>query len=157
LSKDLGIKMSEAKKYIDTYFAQYPKVSSWMERVVEETKKHGYVETLWGRRRYLPGIYEKNKTLYDLARRVAINTKAQGTAAEIMKKGMVNLDAAFKKKKLGAQMLLQIHDELLITVPKKQNTEIQQVVQNILESVVDWKVPLKVSLRSGASWKEVTK
>ena len=76
---------------------------------------------------------------------------------EIMKKGMVNLDAAFKKKKLGAQMLLQIHDELLITVPKKQNTEIQQVVQNILESVVDWKVPLKVSLRSGASWKEVTK
>jgi len=157
LSKDLGIKVSEAKNYIDTYFAQYPKVSQWMESVIEETKKNGYVTTLWGRRRYIPGIYEKNKTLYELAKRVAVNTKAQGTAAEIMKKGMIDLDLAFKKKKLNAQMLLQIHDELLITVPKKQKAETQKVVQKVLEGVVDWKVPLEVSLRFGASWKEVTK
>src|SRR5207248_533631 len=98
LSKDLGIPFKEAKMYIDRYFAQYPKVSAWMAQVVEYAKKNGYVETVWGRRRAVPGIYEQNKVLYDEAVRVAINTVAQGTAAEIMKKGMMHLDEQFKKK-----------------------------------------------------------
>ncbi len=157
LSKDLGIPFKDAKIYIDKYFAQYPSVSAWMESVIEETKTHGYVETLWGRRRYIPAIYEKNKPLYEEARRVAINTKAQGTAAELMKRGMLALDAAFKSKKLDGHILLQIHDELLISVPENEKTIVEAIVKKELESVVDWEVPLVVTTRFGANWKEVTK
>ena len=89
LSQDLGISFTDAKHYIEKYFAQYPSVSTWMENVLNETKKNGYVTTFYGRRRFIPGIYEKNKNLYEAACRVAINTKAQGTAAEIMKRAMI--------------------------------------------------------------------
>jgi len=157
LSKDLGIPLAEAKQYIETYFAQYPGVSEWMDLVIDFTKKNGYISTFWGRRRYIPGIYEKNRTLYQLAKRVAINTKAQGTAAEIMKIGMIKLDNAFKKNNIDAQILLQIHDELLVSVPKKDKEEAEEVVKHALESVVDWQIPLKVTTRFGNSWKAVTK
>jgi len=157
LSKDLGISLSEAKHYITTYFEQYPVVSQWMETVIDETKKHGYVTTYWGRRRYVPGIYEDNKIFYELARRVAINTKAQGTAAEIMKKGMIDLDKAFEKNNIEAQILLQIHDELLISVPESQKDKVEKITKDVLESVVKWKVPLEVNTKIGPSWKEITK
>ena len=157
LSRDLEIKLSEAREYIETYFNQYPGVSKWMGKVVDDTKKNGYVGTFWGRRRYVPGIYEKNKNLYELARRVAINTRAQGTAAEIMKKGMINLDKAFAQKKIDAQILLQIHDELLISVKKSHAKEASKIVKKTLENVVDWKVPLVVTIRLGDSWAGVTK
>ncbi len=157
LSKDLGIPFKDAKQYIEKYFEQYPGVSQWMEAVIEETKEKGYVTTWHGRRRFIPGIYEKNKTLYEEARRIAINTKAQGSAAEIMKLGMINVAKAFKKYNLDAHILLQIHDELLITVPKDQQAATEKVVKEALESVVDWEVPLKVTTRFGKDWKEVTK
>lgn len=157
LSKDLGISFKDAKLYIEKYFAQYPAVSDWMGSVIEETKENGYVQTLWGRRRYVSAIYEKNKPLYEEAKRVAINTKAQGAAAEIMKLGMLALDAAFKKEKLQSQMLLQIHDELLITVPEHEREKVESLVKEKLESVVEWNVPLVVTTRFGADWKEVTK
>lgn len=157
LSKDLGIPFKDAKIYIDKYFAQYPGVSEWMESVIEETKKHGYVDTLWGRRRYIPAIYEKNRALYEEARRVAINTKAQGTAAEIMKLGMLALEAKFGEKKLQSYMLLQIHDELLISVPEDEREIVEPLVKEALESVVDWEIPLVVTTRFGANWKDVTK
>jgi DNA polymerase I len=163
LSKDLGIPFKDAKIYIDKYFAQYPGVSVWMESVIEETKKHGYVQTLWGRRRYIPAIYEKNRTLYEEARRVAINTKAQGTAAEIMKLGMLALDMKFAEKNLKSYMLLQIHDELLISVPEKEREMVEPMVKEALESVVNqwsavkWDVPLVVTTRFGVNWKDVTK
>jgi DNA polymerase-1 len=157
LSKDLGISMADAKQYIEKYFAQYPQVSDWMASVVDETKKRGYVTTYWGRRRYIPGIYENNKTLYELAKRIAVNTKAQGTAAEIMKFGMINLVQELKSKKLDAVILLQIHDELLISVAKQQKEMVEKVVKQVLEAVVDWDIPLKVMTRFGKNWKEVTK
>lgn len=157
LSKDLDIPFGQAKTYIEKYFAQYPRVQQWMEEVVEETKQHGYVTTLWGRRRYLPGIYERNRSLYDLARRIAINTKAQGTAAELMKLAMIKLETAFKEKKLAAKMVLQIHDELLITAPIDQEAQTGELTKKLLEEIVSWKVPLQVSLRYGKNWQEVTK
>lgn len=157
LSKDLKIPMKDAKLYIDRYFQQYPQVSAWMEHTIEETKKHGYVTTWLGRRRYVPGIYEKNRSLYELARRIAINTVAQGTAAEIMKVGMINLDKEFAKNKLGAFMVLQIHDELLISVPVNEQEETEKLVKKTLESVVSWSIPLEVTTRFGKDWKEVTK
>lgn len=157
LSKDLHISFKDAKHYIEKYFEQYPAVSGWMEAVIQETKDNGYVETFWGRRRYVPGIHEKNKTLYDEACRVAVNTKAQGTAAEIMKKGMLAVDHALKKQGLQSAILLQIHDELLLTVPKKELDVVQHITKEALELVVSWDVPLVVTIRHGADWHEVTK
>lgn len=157
LSKDLDISFGEAKIYIDKYFAQYPKVMEWMEEVVDFAKKNGFVNTHWGRRRYVNGIYEKNKALYEEARRVAINTVAQGTAAEIMKQGMISLDKIFAQEKLGAKMILQIHDELLISVPQAEKEIAEKIVHDVLENVVQWKIPLEVTTRFGANWDEVTK
>lgn len=157
LSQDLKIPFKDAKIYIEKYFEQYPGVQEWMDRVVEETKHKGYVTTHWGKRRYVPGIYERNKSLYEEAKRVAINTVAQGTAAEIMKFGMINLDAAFQKESIDAKILLQIHDELLICVSELHKNQAEQLVKNVLESVVQWHVPLIVNTRFGKNWREVSK
>ena len=128
-----------------------------MDEVVEETKEHGYVQTVWGRRRYIPGIYERNKNLYEEARRVAINTKVQGTAAEIMKQGMIALDAALSEQKIDAKILLQIHDELLVSSSKAVADVAEQLVTSCLESVVSWDVPFEVKTRRGGNWADVTK
>ncbi len=157
LSKDLGIPFKDAQKYIEKYFAQYPGVSKWMDKILEGAKEHGYVTTHWGRKRYVPMIHEKNKTLYEEACRVAINTVAQGTAAEIMKLGMINLRNALRAQNLDAQMLLQIHDELLITVPQEQAQQAEQLVKETLENVVNWPIPLRVTTRTGKDWKEISK
>ncbi len=157
LSKDLGISFKDAKQYIEKYFAQYPGVSAWMAQVIAFAKEHGYVKTVWGRRRYIPAIYEKNRTLYEEACRVAINTVAQGTAAEIMKQGMLHLEAAFKREGLDAHLILQIHDELLISVAQSQQEQASRVIKQVLESVVHWSIPLQVTTRSGNDWKAITK
>lgn len=157
LSKDLSIPLKEAKGYIDAYFAQYPAVLSWIETVVEETKTHDYVQTLWGRRRHIPGIHEKNRALYEEARRVAVNTKVQGTAADIMKLGMLKTARSLAQAHLDAQLVLQIHDELVLTVRTGAQDAAVQLVKKELEGVVDWQVPMRVTTRVGASWKEITK
>lgn len=157
LSKDLKIPFGQAKTYIEKYFAQFPGVLRWMADVIQETKKNGYVTTLWGRRRYVPGIYEHNRTLYDLACRVAINTVAQGTAAEIMKLGMINLDKKLKARNLKTGMILQIHDELLLNVPFDEQKEVEKLVKTTLENVVQWNIPLIVTIRTGNDWHEVSK
>lgn len=157
LSKDLDIHYADAKKYIEKYFAQYPGVSAWMEEVISFVKKHGYVVTHWGRRRDVPGIYEKNKHLYDEARRIAINTVAQGTSAEIMKMGMNGLQKAFRERGIDAKILLQIHDELLISVSEHQSGEAESLMIQVLDSVVDWSIPFVVTTRVGTDWKQVSK
>lgn len=187
LSQDLNISFSDAQKYIEKYFAQFPGVSAWMDNVVEETKQRGYVTTYMGRRRYVPGIYEKNRTLFDAAKRVAINTKPQGTASEIMKMAMIKLHEHFNKssnlnshfnpdhsrplvprvfvdeveKNVSRdgtrKIILQIHDELIISVPEDNIEQSMNEIKNILESVVSWNVPLKVTTRFGKDWGEVTK
>lgn len=160
LSKDLDISFSDAKKYIEKYFAQYPGVRAWMDKIVAECERDGYVTTYWGRRRYIPGIYEKNRILYEEAKRVAINTVAQGTAAEITKKGMTQLKSAFQLDfniKERPEMLLQIHDELLVEAPQNEVQKAEEITKSTLESVVDWDVPLLVETRIGSDWKEVSK
>ncbi len=157
LSKDMNIPFKEAKKYIETYFAQYPGVSEWMKSIIDFTHVNGYVKTHWGRRRYIPNIYEKNQSLYDEACRIAINTVAQGTAAEIIKQGMIKLESQFKAEHIDAQILLQIHDELLISVSWEQQERARNVTQSVLERIVDWDVPLVVTTRVGNDWKEVSK
>jgi DNA polymerase-1 len=157
LSKDLGISFKDAKHYIERYFQQYPQVSAWMSSIVEYAKKHGYVETFWGRRRYIPTIYEKNRTLYEEACRIAINTVAQGTAAEIMKLGMIAVRKALAEQFPDSCIVLQIHDELIVSAPEKDAVAVEQLVKQVLESVVEWNVPLEVSTCRGTDWKEVTK
>lgn len=157
LSRELHISPKDAKKYIDAYFANYPQVGLWMEQVVEYTKQHGYVTTLGGRRRYIPGIYEHNTHLYELARRVAINTVAQGTAAEIVKKGMIELDKVLRLEYPEARLVLQIHDELLISAPDSIVQSVALRAASILESVVNWDIPLKVTTRIGPDWGAITK
>ncbi len=156
LSKDLDIPHKDAKKYIETYFARYPKVKEWMDEVIEKTKKYGYTETVFGRRRPVPAIHERNKHLYEEACRIAVNTVAQGTAAEIMKMGMLRVHAALKKGGYDAGIVLQIHDELLLTVAKSQIDEVEKMVIHELEHVVSWEVPLTVHRATGKNWKEVS-
>lgn len=157
LSQDLKIPFKDAKIYIEKYFAQYPAVSVWMEHVVDTCKKQGYVETFWGRRRYVPGIYEKNKSLYDLAKRVAINTVAQGTAADIMKMGMIRVHELLNAKNLDAHIIVQIHDELLVTASLEHASQVEMLMKTALEQIVSWSIPLVATTRSGSSWKEVSK
>jgi len=157
LSKDLNIPFAEAKKYIEAYFAQYPQVASWMEKVIDFAKKQGYVETHWGRRRATPGIYERNKGLYEEAKRVAVNTVVQGTAAEIMKIGMFNLQKALTKENLEADILLQIHDELVVSVAEKHAAKAEAIIRKSLEEVVSWDIPLQVTTRTGKNWQEASK
>lgn len=157
LAQDLSISHSVAKDYIEKFMRHYPGVVAWMDEVIVRTKETGYAQTVWGRRRALPGIYEKNKNLYDLARRVAINTVVQGTAAELMKNGMILLDQALMAHSLQAHILLQIHDELLLEVPKEQLKETELLTQQVLQKSADWKVSLIVTTRSGSNWQEVTK
>lgn len=157
LSKDLHIPFKDAKKYIERYFEQYPQVSDWMKSIVEYTHKHGYVETHWGRRRYIPTIHERNRTLYEEACRIAVNTVAQGTAAEIMKLGMIAVRNALKEQFPESYIVLQIHDELIVSAPINQAIAVEQLVKKCLESVVSWNVPLEVMTHSGSDWKAITK
>ncbi len=157
LSKDLNISFKDAKKYIERYFEQYPKVASWMKSIIEYTTEHGYVETYWGRRRYIPTIYEKNRTLYEEACRIAVNTVAQGTAAEIMKLGMIAVNNVLREQFPASFIVLQIHDELIISAPVSDAIAVQIAVKNALESVVSWNIPLEVMTNNGSDWKEITK
>lgn len=157
LSKDLRIPLASAKKYIDRYFGRYKGVAAWMETIIEQAKKDGYVTTHWGRRRYVPAIRERNKVLYQEACRVAINTVAQGTAAEVMKRAMIALAEAFENQNLNAQMLVQIHDEILVEVRADQVDQVEELTKNTLESIVDWNVPLIATTRRGADWQAVSK
>ncbi len=157
LAKEFDISPSEAKLYIDRYFAQYPQVAEWMNKTVELAKEKGYVESLWGRRRYLPELHEKNKNRYEAATRAAINTPIQATQADIIKIAMINLDKLFVQQKLESKLILQIHDELLFEVPEHEILTVQSLVQKTMEQVINWKIPLKVTMRLGKNWGEVTK
>ncbi|MBU1008059.1 DNA polymerase I [Candidatus Dependentiae bacterium] len=157
LAKDLGIKQGDAKTYIQKYFEQYPEVAKWIEKTVAQAEASGFVETWLGRKRYVPGLREQNRTLYEAARRIAVNTPMQGTAAEIMKLAMLNVHGALKTKKLESAIILQIHDELLFECPNSEVKEVEHLVKKTMESVVSWKIPFLVAIRTGKNWAKITK
>ncbi len=157
LAKDLDIKQSEAKEYIEKYFARYSKVADWMTNTVQRAVENGYVETWYGRRRFIPELRERNKTIFEAGKRIAINTPVQGSQADIMKIAMINLNKKFVANKLEACMILQIHDEIIIELPTEELESVESIVRKEMESVVDWNVPLKVSIRSGKNWGEISK
>lgn len=154
LSQNLGITRKEAKQFIDRYFESYPGVKTYMDEIVQQAKQDGYVTTLMNRRRYLPEISSRNFNQRSFAERTAMNTPIQGSAADIIKKAMIDLHKTLKEKNLQARMLLQVHDELIIEAPHKELTTLQEIVPQVMESTVDLDVPLKVDISYGDSWFE---
>lgn len=154
LSKRLGVSTKVASQFIDTYFQKYSGVERYFEHVVEEAKKNGYVQTLLGRRRYVPEINSENKNIFDSARRIAINTPVQGTAADLIKKAMVDIDHELGKRGMRSRMLIQVHDELLLEAPRDEYDELVMIVREKMETAIEFSVPLKVNVSVGNNWEE---
>lgn len=154
LSNNLGISRKQAKDYIDTYFQQYPGIKSYMDTVVREAKDKGYVETLFKRRRELPEINSRNFNIRSFAERTAINSPIQGSAADILKIAMINLDKALADGQFESRMLLQVHDEIVLEVPEAELPAIKALVKETMEAAVALSVPLRADENAGQSWYE---
>ena len=154
LAQDIGVFQSEAKAYMDSYFAKYHGVREYMTRVVEQAKADGYVTTLFGRRRDLPELKSSNFNLRSFGERVALNMPIQGTAADIIKAAMVRVDARMRAEHLQARLLLQVHDELIVECPAEEAETVKAILVDEMEHVVDYRVPLLVDAKIGASWAE---
>jgi DNA polymerase-1 len=152
LSRDTGVSRKEASKYIENYFTKYYGVKSFMDRMVSEAHQKGYVTTLLGRRRYLPDINSKNFNLRSFAERTAMNTPIQGTAADIIKKAMVDVYNALSRAKLQSRILLQVHDELVLEVLANEVEQVGKIVKDAMEQSVILKVPLVVDVNIGKNW-----
>jgi DNA polymerase-1 len=147
LAENLGIGRKEASEIIDRYFIRFAKVREYMTQIVEQASKTGYVETIFGRRRYIEELFSKNQNVKKFGERAAINAPMQGTASDIVKKAMIVL-----KGKPKADLLLQVHDELLYESKKDDVEDSSKVIQNEMQSIVKLKVPLKVQVAHGKSW-----
>ena len=154
LAQDIGVFQSEAKAYMDSYFAKYHGVRAYMTRVVEQAKADGYVTTLFGRRRDLPELKSSNFNLRSFGERVALNMPIQGTAADIIKAAMVRVDVRMRAEHLQARLLLQVHDELIVECPAEEAETVKAILVDEMEHVVDYRVPLLVDAKIGASWAE---
>ena len=154
LSEDLGIDMKEAKEFIDNYLKTFPGIQEYMEKEKEEAYKNGYVKTLMNRKRVVEELKSKNYMIRSSGERMALNTPIQGTAADILKKAMVEIYTEFKKRNLKSKMLIQVHDELVFNVLNSELEEVKTIVRNIMENTFKLKVPLKVDIEVGSNWYE---
>ncbi|WP_153730637.1 DNA polymerase I [Sporosarcina obsidiansis] len=154
LSQSLNITRKEAGEFIDTYLASFPGVKQYMDDSIIDAKQKGYVTTLLNRRRYLPDITSSNFNLRSFAERTAMNTPIQGTAADIIKKAMIDMDARLEQEQLQARMLLQVHDELIFEAPVAELEKLIEIVPEVMEQTLQLDVPLKVDWNHGKSWYE---
>jgi DNA polymerase-1 len=154
LSQNLGIKRKEAKAIIDNYFKQYPRIKEYMAEMLEFAKTHGYVETIMKRRRYLKDINSENAIVRGFAERNAINAPIQGSAADVIKIAMINVDKAMTKANLKSKMLLQVHDELVFDVAIDEQEEMLELVKQHMESAVNLVVPLEIEEKIADNWLE---
>lgn len=152
LSQNLSISRQEAKAFIDKYFEIYPKVAEYMDKSVEIAREAGYAKTLFNRRRYLPDLKAKNYNVRSFAERTAMNSPIQGTAADIIKVAMVEMDQALKEHQLQANLLLQVHDELIFEVAKEDLEDLAALVKEVMENAVSLDVPLIVDSNYGSTW-----
>ncbi|WP_210364956.1 DNA polymerase I [Bacillus sp. REN3] len=152
LSQSLGITRKEAGEFIDRYLESYPGVKDYMEEIVKDAKQKGYVETLLHRRRYLPEITSRNFNLRSFAERTAMNTPIQGSAADIIKKAMIEMADRLKEEGLKARLLLQVHDELIFEAPESEIEKLIEIVPDVMEHAIELKVPLKVDFSYGPTW-----
>jgi DNA polymerase I len=156
LAGELGIALAEASDYIKRYFERLPGVRAWLDDTVRIARTTGYVTTMYGRRRYLPELNSQPGGARAQAERIAINTPIQGTAADLIKLAMIRLDRVLKERGLAARMILQVHDELLVEAPENEWQEAAKLAKREMEGVAELKIPLKVELKSGPNWAEMS-
>lgn len=152
LSKDIGVSVYEANRYIKNYLARYPKVSLFMDEVVENAKRDGYVATYFNRRRPVPELRQSNKVVQAAGKRIAMNTPIQGTAADIIKMAMVKVYDRLKSEVPTAKLILQVHDELIVEVPQKLALQAAKILGEEMQNVVSFNVPLTAEVSMGGSW-----
>ena len=154
LAGQLNISRKKAKEYIQQYLEKYSGINSFMKNIVEEAKEKGYVETLFNRRRYIPELKSNNYMIREFGKRAAMNTPIQGTAADIMKIAMINLSKKIKETNLDAKIVLQVHDELILEVVKKDKEKAEKILKECMENAVNLTVPLEVEVSEAENWYE---
>ena len=158
LSKQIDVSREEAKAFIEAYFNKFPGIADYMDRMKEQAKEHGYVETIFGRRAHFPSIKDKNPNMRMFAERQAINAPIQGSAADVIRRAMIRMPAALRQANLDARMLLQVHDELVFEVPENQADDLIAPVETTMSQAcrpaMELSVPLVVDAKAGATWGE---
>ena len=154
IANQLGIAAGDAQTTIDAYFQRYRGVRRFLDETIEHAREQGFVQTLLGRRRYLPDLGSRNRVLRNAAERMAVNTVIQGTAADLIKKAMVAVDAALAGAGLRARMILQVHDELVFEAPEEETAQVGDLARATMETVFALDVPLVVDVGSGPNWRE---
>ena len=152
LSQRLSIPRGEAKEIIDSYFEKYPRIKEYMDESIAFAKEHGYVETILKRRRYLNDINGRNAVMRGFAERNAINAPIQGSAADIIKKAMIDISHELISKKMKSKLLLQVHDELVFDVHKEEIESIKPIIKEKMEKAIQLKVPLTVEMEVASNW-----
>jgi DNA polymerase-1 len=155
LSRDLEIKVEEAQGFIDAYFATYPGVKEYIDSQIKKAKDDGFVTTILGRRRYIPEINSKNMMIRQFAERQAVNTPIQGSASDLIKLAMLDIDKGLSEKELKSKMVLQVHDELVFDVLPAELDELVKFVKHRMETVLKLDVPVKVDVKKGKNWLEM--
>jgi DNA polymerase-1 len=152
LARELKIPRKQAQEFIDDYFKAYTGVKEWTDSIIEQARETGYVTTLLNRRRYLPDIHSASVSMRNAAERIAINTPVQGTAADLIKKAMLDIFRRLRGSQFKGKMLLQIHDELIFEVPESELEAVSSLVKEEMENSLILDVPIKVDLKAGPSW-----
>ena len=155
LSQRSGMERRDAQAFIDAYFGRFERVAQWIEETKESTKEQGYAETLMGRRRYLPEINSRNFQRRNAAERMAVNMPVQGTAADVMKRAMIDIDSALGKQELRSRMLLQVHDELIFEVPDEEVDQLATLLNEIMPASLNLVVPLQIEVKSASNWRDL--
>jgi DNA polymerase I len=154
LARQLGIGRGDAQKYVDLYFERYPGVKRYMDETRRQARETGYVETVFGRRLYLPEIQSRNQALRQYAERSAINAPMQGTAADIIKRAMIDVDGWLQSSHVPARLIMQVHDELVLEVAEAEILHVARELRERMVRAADLKVPLKVDIGVGKNWDE---
>ena len=155
LSKDLNISAGEAQDFIDKYFLRYPDVKKFMDSEIKKCRERGYVVTLLNRRRYIPEITSNNIGIRQFAERQAINTPVQGSAADLLKLSMINIQKELEKRRLSSKMIITVHDELVFDCVKKEEQELIGLIRQEMEHPLELSVPIEVSIKIGSNWRDV--
>jgi DNA polymerase-1 len=154
LAQDIGVSNTEAKRYIDSYFARYPQVREFLDRTIQTAKTNGYVTTLFGRRRFIPELASSVAAVRNFGERMAVNTPIQGTAADLIKLAMINIQRRLTREHMRSKMILQVHDELVFEVPDQEIAAMKELVREEMEGVLTLAVPVKVDVGTGKNWDE---
>jgi DNA polymerase-1 len=155
LAKDLAVPQREAQDFIDRYFLRYPGIQAFMQKCEAEAKEHGFVATMFGRRRYIPEINSRNPMMRQFAERQAVNTPVQGAAADLIKAAMVQVHAMLEEKGLKSKMVITVHDELVFDAPEAEVKTLALEVKRVMEHAVTLSVPVEVTVKAGPNWAEM--